>query len=165
MQKWILWMVCVIHGFVNMSCDQAWTMCRSIWKRVCNLAWLNTYARRSRGRQKTNTIYSDLAICLSSPRIRDEKSTCLFAPNRAINMQAIRTNPSLSRHKIQTSENIDTRLDNGRTTSNVILVLSSCAMLSSCKTREKKPTGLLAPDPFLTCERAWKAMENYFALS
>jgi hypothetical protein len=75
------------------------------------------------------------------------------------------TYPSLSHHKIQTSEIIDTRLENGRTTSNVILVLSFCAMLSSCKAREQKPTGLLAPDPFLTCERAWKAMENYYALS
>jgi hypothetical protein len=134
-------------------------------KGVCNLTWRNTYARRSRGRQKTNAIYFDLAICLSSPRIRDEKSTCLSAPNRAINMQSIRTNLSLSHHKIQTSENIGTRLENGRTTSNVILVLSSYAMFSSCKAREQKLTGLLAPDPFLTCEKAWKAMKNYYALS
>jgi hypothetical protein len=62
-------------------------------------------------------------------------------------------------------ENIDTGMENGRTSSNVILVLSSCAMLSSCKVWEQKPTGLLAPDPFLTCEREWKAMENYYALS
>jgi hypothetical protein len=134
-------------------------------KGVCNLPWLNTFARRSRGRQKANATYYDLAICLSSPRICDEKSTCLSAPNRAISMQAIRTNPSLSHHKIQTSENIDTRLENGRTTNNVILVLSSCAMLSSCKAREQKPTGFLAPDLFLTCEKAWKAMENYYTLS
>jgi hypothetical protein len=106
--------------------------------------------------------------CLStpnSPRICDEKSTCLLAPNHAISMEAIRTNPSLSHHKIQTSENIDARLENGRITSNVILVLSSCAMLSSYKAREQKSTGLLAHDPFLTCERAWKAMENYYVLS
>jgi hypothetical protein len=131
---------------------------------VCNLAWLNTYARRSRGKQK-NAKYSDHANYLSSPRIRDEKSTCISAPNRAIGMQTIRTNPSLSHHNIQTSENIDTRLENGKTTSTVILVLSSCAMLSSCKAREQKLTGLLALDPFLTCERAWKAIENYYALS
>jgi hypothetical protein len=126
---------------------------------------LNTFARRSRGRQKANAIYFDLAICLSSPRICDEKLTCLSAPNRAISMQAIRTNPCLSHHKIQPRENIDTRVENGRIASNAILVLSSYAMLSSCKAREQKPTGLLALDPFLTCERAWKAMETYYALS
>ena len=46
----------------------------------------------------------------------------------------------LSHHKIQPSENIDTRLENRRTTSNAILVLSACAMLSSCKAREQKLT-------------------------
>ena len=68
-------------------------------------------------------MYSDHALCLISSRFRDEKSTCLSALNRAIRMQAIRTDSSLSRHKIQRGEIIDTRLENGRTTSNALPAL------------------------------------------
>ena len=95
----------LIQVNVNGSCDQAWTISvdRSE-KGVCNLARLNTYARRSRARQKSNAIYSDPVLCLVSSRVRDEKSTGLSAPNRAFSMQAFQTDSSLSHQSIQPGE-------------------------------------------------------------
>ena len=113
----------LIHGFVNVSCDQEWNHVRvdRYERGVCNLAWLNTYARRSRGRQKANAVYSDPTLCLISSRICDEKSTGLSAPNRAINMQAFQTDSSLSRHKIQPGEkDLHKKLENGMTSNAII---------------------------------------------
>ena len=95
----------LIHVNVNVSCNQAWTISvdRSE-KGVCNLARLNTYARRSRGRQKSNAIYSDPVLCLISSRVRNEKATDLSAPKHAISMQAFQTDSSLSHQSIQPGE-------------------------------------------------------------
>ena len=89
-------------------------------KGVCNLAWLNTYARRSRGRQRANAVYSDPTLCLISSKIvmRNQpaflhltvQSTCKrFKP-----IQVFRT------IKFSLAKIIYTRLENGRTSNAII---------------------------------------------